>query len=254
VLSLLALALLSSAGPAAPPAGAVRAMAYNVDFDAKEPARSLDLIEREDPDLVCLTEVTPAFAKEFKQKFANRYSYVRFAPARGTWGLGLASRFPLTDARTFAQRPHRMPAMEARVAIRGRALHVGCVHLFPPGAKRTAGDGLVETMRKNAALRVEQARALVQRFARRDPVLLLGDLNEGPRGDAVRVLGEAGYARACEGPDARCGATFPGDSSKLPAIFEIDHLLGRGLTFQGAHVLRGGGSDHLAVAAAFVIP
>ena len=72
-------------------------------------------------------------------------------------------------------------------------------------------------MRKNAALRVEQARALVRRFARRQPVLLLGDLNEGPGGDAV-------------------------------------HLLGRGLLFHGARVLRGGGSDHLAVQASVVIP
>jgi hypothetical protein len=70
----------------------VRAMAYDVDFEATQP----------DPDLVCLTEVAPAFAKQFERRFARRYPFLRFAPARGTWGLGLASRHSITRAHVRA--------------------------------------------------------------------------------------------------------------------------------------------------------
>ena len=91
----LAVALLSSSGVTPPQEGAVRTMAYHVDFDAEHPSRSLELIEREDPDLVCLTEVTPAFAKEFKRRFANRYPYLHFAPALGTWGVNRTGKFDM---------------------------------------------------------------------------------------------------------------------------------------------------------------
>ena len=45
----------------------------------------------------------------------------------------------------------------------------------------------------------------------------------------------------------KCGSTFPGATSWLPAVFEIDHILGRKIQFQLAKVIREGGSDHYPV-------
>jgi endonuclease/exonuclease/phosphatase (EEP) superfamily protein YafD len=36
---------------------------------------------------------------------------------------------------------------------------------------------------------------------------------------------------------------------KLPAVFQIDHILGRGVCFWRGAVLRAGGSDHYPVTA-----
>src|SRR5256885_1751599 len=59
---------------------------------------------------------------------------------------------------------------------------------YTPGAKRFAGDDLATTMKKNAELRVAQARALLSREAAHPRVVLAGDFNEGSDGAAVLVL------------------------------------------------------------------
>ncbi len=40
-------------------------------------------------------------------------------------------------------------------------------------------------------------------------------------------------------------------ATAVPAVVQIDHILGRGLTFSGAKVVRSGGSDHYPVRAFF---
>ena len=68
--------------------------------------------------------------------------------------------------------------------------------------------------------------------------------------DAIRTDIE----RACDtAMDEKCGATFPGAASTWPAVFEIDHIMERRVTFTAAKVVRGGGSDHHPVFARFVL-
>ena len=208
----------------------VSLMTFNVLYDAKDVERSLDAIEAADPDVLCLRELSPAFARAFEKRLGRRYPHRSLQPkASGTWGVGIASRLRLSSARVFAQRPHRMPAMEARVATAHGPVVVACLHLFPPVAKRKKSDGLLQSMEKNAELRQQQALAISRRYsAEKRPVVLLGDFNETPGGKAISSLVGSGFQRACEIPAASCGATYPGATSLWPAVFEIDHILGRG--------------------------
>ncbi len=227
-------------------------LAYNVLYDAEDVEASVDVIAAADPDLVCLTELTPTFVRAFERRLGARYPHRVFAPKRGTWGVGIASRTPLSDARTFEQKPHRIPAMEAVTRLGGTRIRLVCVHLFPPVGKHRASDGFFTTLGKNAALRVEQAKYLIERYSRDPgPVLIIGDMNEGRDDDALQTFFQAGYRHACEIEEEDCGATFPGATYKLPAVFEIDHVLGRGVRFTSARVIDEGGSDHYAVTATF---
>ncbi len=231
---------------------ALSAMSYNVLFDAAEVEATLKAIERADPDVLCLTELTPKFARAFEKRFGERLRFRSFHPRDGTWGVGIASRFPLTNAKVFQQRPHRMPAMEARVATTQGRLMVACLHLFPPVAGQKENESVVAMMKRNAELRKKQVGHVVRRYAsQKVPVLVLGDMNEGPDGDAIGVLAQAGYRRACDVPNHRCGPTFPGATSVLPAVWEVDHILGRRVRFESARVIREGGSDHFPVFATF---
>ena len=115
------------------------------------------------------------------------------------------------------------------------------------------GDTLLETMDQSAELRRKQAESIVRRYAgEKTPRLIVGDMNEGPEDAALSTLEKAGFAHSCRG-STECGATFPGATSFTPAVFEIDHILGRGVTFRSGRVIRDGGSDHFPVFAEFII-
>jgi endonuclease/exonuclease/phosphatase (EEP) superfamily protein YafD len=251
LLTLLPLLILCSAATPATPLP-FKVMAYNVLYDSKKVEESIDTIEKELPDILCLTELTQGFIKPFVKRLGEKYPHRSLEPRSGTWGVGIVSRYPLRNAQTFPQQPHRMPAMEAEVILNGRPIKVSCVHLMPPGARHKKSDDLLTSMEKNAKLRASQGAALVERYSRdRVPVLLLGDMNEGRQDRAMKAFAEAGFLHSCEGPSSSCGPTWPRMGLALPLGAEIDHILGRGLTFAGAKVLNEGGSDHSAVRAYF---
>ncbi len=252
VLMLLLPALARAAEPSSSTPLPFRAMAYNVLYDATDVEASLDAIDSEQPDVLCLRELTPKFAKAFRKRFSRQYPHMALEPRKGTWGVGIASRHPLLRTQHFPEKPHRLPAMEADVQLPGRTLKVVCVHLMPPVAKHRKSDTLAETLDKNAQLRTKQGQALMERYVKTQAaVLLLGDMNEGRDGGALKAFRAAGFVHACEGPRAVCGNTWPGATSVLPAFVEIDHILGRGLDFEQARVVRKGGSDHFPVVARF---
>jgi endonuclease/exonuclease/phosphatase (EEP) superfamily protein YafD len=248
MLALLPVLLLCSAATPAPPLP-FKAMAYNVLFDSTKVEESIDSIEKELPDILCLTELTSGFTQSFVKRLGEKYPHRLFEPRSGTWGVGIASRHPLRNAQSFPQKPHRMPAMEAEVLLNGRPIKVSCVHLMPPGAQHKKADDLLTSMEKNAKLRASQGAALVERYSReRMPVLLLGDMNEQRQGSALKAFTEAGFLHSCDGPGASCGPTWPRMGLSFLGA-EIDHILGRGLTFAQAKVLNEGGSDHSPVRA-----
>ena len=241
--------------PPAPAVGPISVMAYNVLYDSPDIEKSLDAIERAKPDILCLRELSTPFARAFEKRLGSSFPHRAFFPkSAGTWGVGLASRFPLSSAVVFEEKPHKLPALQAQVSTpSGRAL-IACLHLFPPVGKHRKSDGFFETMNKNASLRKKQAEFIVERYSRdHGPLLVVGDMNEGADGAAIRTFEKAGLVRSCRCEDARCGPTFPGASSMLPAIFEIDHILARGVEFATARVIREGGSDHFPVFAAFTL-
>lgn len=236
-------------------ASQVSIMSYNVLYDSTEIEKSLDAIEEADADIVCLRELSSTFARAFEKRLGQKYPYRSLAPKKsGTWGVGIASRFKVSKSIVFEEKPHRLPAMQARVSTSAGPVLVACLHLFPPVGKHRKSDGFFETMEKNADLRRKQAEYIVGRYAEeRDPLLVVGDMNETPDGKAVQTFEKAGIRRACRSPQQQCGATFPGATYVWPAVFEIDHILGRGVEFRAARVIGKGGSDHFPVFAAFTV-
>jgi endonuclease/exonuclease/phosphatase (EEP) superfamily protein YafD len=229
-------------------------LAFNVLYNASKNDESIAVIEQANPDLVCLTELTPGFVKKFETMLNKRYPYRIFYPMEGTWGVGIASRYPLSHAQRFEEKPHRIPAMEAIVTFGTQKIMVACPHLMAPLGKHKKSDGFFETMKKNAELRWKQAVHLAARYAGwKGGIIIAGDMNEEADGKAVKTFKKAGFLLACECTDAKCGATFPGATSLIPAVWEIDHILGRGVSFKSARVIHGGGSDHFPVYATFAI-
>lgn len=226
-------------------------LAFNVLFRGADDAASIKTIEAEDADVVCLTELTPTFVKAFEAStLAKTYPYRHFEPKPGTWGVGFASKQPLTRVATLPVPPLKLPAMTATTQLGIAPVELLCVHLNPPAGKHAKADSLATTLEKNDAVRAKQADALVARYATvTTPVVLLGDFNESPGGDALGKLAKAGFRRGCDVKGSSCTATFPGPAEPWPAVFEIDHVFARGLSFSNARTVRSGGSDHFPVRA-----
>lgn len=224
----------------------VRVMAYNVLYDAKDNAASVALVRSVDPDVLCLRELRSPFAELLVKELGPTYPHRALHPKKvGTWGAGIVSRYPVSDVQEYPSTPHKLPVLQATVATPAGKLTVICVHLAPPLMVHRKSDSVSQTLTKNAELRRAQVAALIARVEKRaEAVLVLGDFNEERNANGVRLLVSSGFKDACEAQQSRCGATWPGAASAFPAIWEIDHVLGRGVTFRAARVARGGGSDH----------
>lgn len=228
-------------------------MSFNVLYDSTEIEKSLDAIEQNEADVLCLRELSSHFLKAFEKRMAKKYPYRFMRPKQsGTWGAGIASRFKLSNSVVFEQKPHRLPAVESTVTTSQGRFHFACLHLMPPVAKHRKSDGFLESIGENAELRKKQSEFIAARYAALSgPVVIAGDMNESSGEAALETFSKAGFQRSCEAPVQDCGATFPGAASRLPALFEIDHILGRKVKFQTAGVLKAGGSDHYPIYATF---
>lgn len=225
-------------------------MTFNVLFESKDIEKSVEAIDSSGVDVVCLQELTPEFAKAFNDRLGSRYPHRAFTPKTGTWGIGLASRHPLSAVKVFEQSPNKMPAVEARVRVGKKDVTLSCVHFYPAGAgKRDAG--FLQQIAANAETRVKQAETVLARYEKvKGPLLVLGDFNEDANGKAVEVFTHQGFVNACRASNSQCGPTWPGATSVFPAVVQIDHVLGRELHFDSAQVVKSGGSDHYPVVAA----
>lgn len=78
----LVLAVLGGAvpSPSAPESTSVTVMAYNVLYSSPEEdiAKSLEVIEKEAPDVLGLRELMPGFVAAFRKRLGKHYPYVRF--------------------------------------------------------------------------------------------------------------------------------------------------------------------------------
>lgn len=227
-------------------------MSFNVLVGGWPTDRVLDAIGDASPDLLCLQELTPGFAGAFSRSFADAYPYRHFQPGPMAGGIGIASRYPLSNRKTLSLGMPYLPALAADAELGSGTVHVACLHLMPPFARYGAPAGSAELYRRNKAVRIEQVRLLLEHLDSVDePTIILGDMNEWPGQAAMAALAEAGFEDACLQPDSRCGPTWPADVVYWPTALRIDHILGRGVAFSGAAVLDAGGSDHYPVAARF---
>ena len=234
--------------------GTVSVMSFNVRVGGQPADAALDAIADASPDLVCLQEVTRAFAGHFEQRLAAAYPYRVFVPGPTIQGIGIASRFPITDANLLELDLPHLPAVAATVRPDAGPVHVACVHFVTPFARFGPQAGLMERYYRHRKMRVGQARALLQHIDSVDmPAIVLGDMNEWEGQAALAVFADAGFRNACHARGSRCTATWPGRAVIGPAIFRIDHILGRGVDFRPAAVLNSGGSDHYPVVARFAL-
>ncbi|MEO0375190.1 MAG: endonuclease/exonuclease/phosphatase family protein [Cyanobacteria bacterium P01_A01_bin.17] len=220
---------------------AVRVMTYNIwifneNYDAVQ-----DAIQREDPDILLLTEVSSQAMSVLEDRLSYPHTY------RTTGGNNaLLSRYPILEATSDllgVDVEGRTYNLVARLDIEGQ--RVTLIGIHPP----------IPVLPKYFHVRNRQLDALAQYVRALDgSIIVLGDFNTTPWSPYLRrfekstKLENAGRGRGIY-------ATWHYHSNLPKSFFKvpIDHIETRGFTGRQAWVGASGGSDHRPIIADILI-
>ena len=184
----------------------VNVNAGNSDYDAV-----LDVVVKQQPDVVVFQEVTPAWAAGLKS-LRETYPHLRMAARKGAFGMAMFSRFPFEMAETNLI--GGVPWIEATVNVEGSKVTVLAAHTLPPmgeqNSKRRNGQlkSLVATSKRAVLAGV--------------PLIVAGDLNCTPWSPHMRdTLHDSQLVSTRRGFGA-----LPSWPAKRPVFWiPIDHVL-----------------------------
>jgi endonuclease/exonuclease/phosphatase (EEP) superfamily protein YafD len=122
-------------------------------------------IERLDPDVVVIEEVTVRWYKALRQ-VKQAYPYLKEAVREDNFGIMVMSRIPMSNTEVIDFNDARVPSMVTRLHVNGKQISLIATHPLSP---RT---------RTNFHLRNNQLYAIAEAFkAHEDPLIMVGDLN-----------------------------------------------------------------------------
>ncbi|MCA9010801.1 MAG: endonuclease/exonuclease/phosphatase family protein [Planctomycetaceae bacterium] len=193
------------------------------------------------PDVIAILELNSDLEKALNQQLATSHPYVvSESQDNGNFGIGLWSRFPLSNERVFHLNTPILPSIEADVQLPSQAIHLVVTHPLPPIGARNFNH-------RNRHLALLGQR--IQKQFRRDSaesLILLGDLNLTPWSPlfhdflAATDLQNAAAGRGLQPTWYRWNA--------FPFGLILDHGLHSGnLRCQKRMVLPPNGSDHRAL-------
>lgn len=169
--------------PASPASGTFRVMLINVYSGNPRPERVVELLQREQPDLVVLEEITSRWLPEL-EAWRESYSHTIERPEEDNFGIGLYSRFPIVEGGVVVIGEAGVASIEAVVEIEGQLVRVMATHPPPPVG------GTYSSWRNG------QMEELGQRLAgAEEPVLLVGDLNATSWSHSFKQLRKAADLR-----------------------------------------------------------
>jgi endonuclease/exonuclease/phosphatase (EEP) superfamily protein YafD len=219
-------------------------LAANVHRGTADPEALLALVDRLDPDVLSVEELTPAFARKLARAGLGDllpHALLDLRPRAS--GGGLYSRLPIRplvapDGLVLPD-GRQMPVAKLRMAD-GRAVRIVGVHPDIPG------DGSTN--------RWEEALASLPSGGVGAPWVLAGDFNATLDQAALREVLDRGYRDAADVAGEGLEPTFPRAGHLIPPV-TIDHVLAdRRLGVVEYSVEDLPGSDHRAVYAMLALP
>lgn len=211
----------------------------NVSDRNPDMTRLVSWIEREDPDIVVLQEVTPNAAPQLRR--LTRYPHVLMRDPPEPFAVAVLSKHPFVDVQTVKwgqELPGLKVSYRANLFWHDRMIAVAAVHLASPDTPRSHREReglLADTV--GWAQRVDS------------PVLVVGDLNTTPWSRGLKTAASAGLKRA-----TGLAPTWP-VVTRFSTLIPIDHVLASTHWWvqdrnRGPDV----GSDHRPVLVTLVMP
>jgi vancomycin resistance protein VanJ len=172
-------------------ADSITVMTFNIWGGSRSPETAHVIVENGLPDVVALQELTPQMADVFLEEIGDSYPYRLLAPEGTYHGMGVLSRFPLTEIdTTYLAHPWwRVQAM--RVEAPAGPFTLYNVH---PDATNVLvyieeGMAIPAEVRSSMALRQQLIETLVADFSQRDgPIVVVGDFNSTDQSDVYALM------------------------------------------------------------------
>jgi endonuclease/exonuclease/phosphatase (EEP) superfamily protein YafD len=184
-----------------------RLISFNTWYRNRDHARLTEYLERMDPDVIVLQEITSQQVEELRSRLPHhRYAY---ADAAKPHGAAIVSRWPITSATPLELTPDGARAAEVRVRWRASEIAVIGVHLHWP-----LGPNASRLRNRELAALAARARQI------EGPLLISGDFNITPWSAHLREFSdEAGLADCARGHGL--APTWPAQFA--PLQIRIDH-------------------------------
>jgi endonuclease/exonuclease/phosphatase family metal-dependent hydrolase len=230
------------AGEVADPAGheTFTVLSANIHHGTADPAALMALVDRVEPDLLSVQELTPSYdAKLRRAGIQRRFPHDVLSLHGGASGAGLFSRLPLRRLPERARFEFRLP--RALVTLPGGSrLRIVGVHPYPPK------QGYVAVWR--AALESLPA------AGSGTPWILAGDFNATLDQAELRQILDRGYRDAGDVTGKGLIPTWPARWG-VPPFVTIDHVLVDSRLGIASYAVDDiPGSDHNAVSAELTLP
>lgn len=212
------------------------ALSFNVLEPNRDYARTLALLDEQDPDIVLLLETDHAWAAALESRLA-RYPHRLNRPIDNTYGLMFATRLEMTEGEIRHIAEKETPSVFAKLrTASGRSFQYIGLHPRPP----LPGQDTVE---RDAEI------AVAARLAREEslPTLAMGDFNDVAWSHTSHL-----FKRIGEYLDPRIGrGPYPTFPARFPFLrWPLDHLfMSPEFTVRSMRVLENVGSDHLPLIA-----
>lgn len=209
--------------------------------------RRLDDVIRQisgaDADVVAVLELSSPLANRLNQALQASHPFTSVHPQDpGNFGIGLWSRFPLHDDRSFILNRDWNPSVEATVDCPFGSIHVIATHPVPP-----MNRNLYETRNEHMSMLARHV-STARKLNPSTPIILEGDLNTTPWSPFYHQLLAETDLQSCA-----TGRGLTPTWYRIPSFpfgIVIDHILfSDELQCVDRQVLPDMGSDHRAVVA-----
>ena len=205
-------------------------MLINVNTMSGDPVRVARAVNEMSPQILVLEEINARWLIDLEGAL-RAYPHSRVSPREDNFGIGLFSKFLLSNARVVDIGEARLPSICAEVTIQATTLNVIATHPPPPGGARYSRW-------RNSQLN------LIPDHVPKDglPILLLGDLNVSPWSHHFgQLLKKTGLRDSSKGHGVQ--PTWPAGNPLLS--IPIDHCLhSREVTILKRTIGPDVGSDH----------
>ena len=229
-----------------PNAVPVRMMTINMRFGNADP-RHLARVADGNADIVTVQELTPDAVRRLAAVgMADTFPYQSLDVGERAPGVGVYSRYPITDSTRIGRYGPAMVNIRIRVEGIRQDTSVASVHFAAPWPQPIAG-----WRRHMATFSTTLAELTAQSGA--SPILVGGDFNSTIDMRSFRKLLTNGYRDAAEQAGAGRTFTYP-SNRRFPPIIGIDHVLTRNCTAVSMRTVEIAGTDHRALLTTVMVP
>jgi endonuclease/exonuclease/phosphatase (EEP) superfamily protein YafD len=228
------------------PTVSVRVLTANLSLGEADP-KGVVALARDTADVLVVQEMTPGLAVAMSAAGLDGVMpYRSIDPRKNAGGIGIWSRYPVTDSQPVAG--YQLAMRTARIAVPGVRIAptVLAVHLAAPWVQP------LQYFRADIAQFPTTLQAAA-RNAGSGAVIVAGDLNSTYDMQPFRRLLDAGYRDASEEAGAGLTLSFPSESWHGP-VLGIDHVLVRNCMATAAQTVPVPGSDHRGLFTVVEIP